>query len=114
MQSEAGSKEEYRDGLKKGSWNLSQGFREGGRRQRWRAPAPAFLFPERAWARRETLKIIQWSHFIPACDKEWLDTVLAKEWGQKHDANGEDARIVGPPCRVDEKEPTAQRDRQDL
>jgi multiple sugar transport system substrate-binding protein len=48
---------------------------------------PAFLFPERAWAQRKTLKIIQWSHFIPAYDKEWFDTVLTKDWGEKHNTN---------------------------
>ncbi len=46
-----------------------------------------FLFPERAWAQQKTLKIIQWSHFVPAYDKEWFDTVFTKEWGQKHNTN---------------------------
>jgi multiple sugar transport system substrate-binding protein len=44
---------------------------------------PFFLFPERAAAQQKTLKIIQWSHFVPAYDK-WLDGVFAKNWGDKH------------------------------
>jgi multiple sugar transport system substrate-binding protein len=44
---------------------------------------PYFLFPERAQAQQKTLKIIQWSHFVPAYDK-WLDGVFTKEWGEKH------------------------------
>src|SRR5260370_40125911 len=45
---------------------------------------PAFLFPRPAGAASKTLKILQWSHFIPAYDK-WFDGVFTKEWGQKHD-----------------------------
>lgn len=48
---------------------------------------PAFLFPERAQAQQKTLKILQWSHFVPAYDTKWFDTVLTKEWGQKHNTN---------------------------
>lgn len=48
---------------------------------------PFFLFPERAQAQQKTLKILQWSHFVPAYDKEWFDTVFTKEWGQKHNTN---------------------------
>ncbi len=48
---------------------------------------PFFLFPERAAAQQKTLKIMQWSHFVPAFDKEWFDTVFTKEWGQKHNTN---------------------------
>ena len=50
------------------------------------AGAPAFLFPERAAAQQKTLKIIQWSHFVPGYDK-WFDGVFTKEWGAKHDTN---------------------------
>ena len=45
---------------------------------------PAFLFPSRASAAAKTLKIIQWSHFVPGYDK-WFDGVYTKEWGSKHD-----------------------------
>jgi multiple sugar transport system substrate-binding protein len=45
---------------------------------------PAFLFPDRAKAASKTLKIIQWSHFVPGYDK-WFDGVYTKEWGQKND-----------------------------
>ena len=47
---------------------------------------PFFLFPERAQAQQKTLKILQWSHFIPGYDK-WFDSVFTKEWGQKHNTN---------------------------
>ncbi len=47
---------------------------------------PAFLFPERAQAQQKTLKIAQWSHFVPDYDK-WFDNTFTKEWGQKHDTN---------------------------
>src|SRR5437870_13354263 len=43
---------------------------------------PFFLFPERAAAQQKTLKILQWSHFVPGYDK-WFDGVFTKEWGQK-------------------------------
>jgi multiple sugar transport system substrate-binding protein len=32
---------------------------------------------------KKTLKILQWSHFIPAYDR-WFDGVYAKEWGEKN------------------------------
>src|SRR6266508_4161250 len=48
--------------------------------------APAFLFPDRARAAGKTLKIIQWSHFVPGYDK-WFDGVYTKEWGAKHDTD---------------------------
>jgi multiple sugar transport system substrate-binding protein len=47
---------------------------------------PYFLFPERAAAQQKTLKILQWSHFVPGYDK-WLDGVFTKQWGQKHNTN---------------------------
>jgi len=46
----------------------------------------AFLFPQRAQAQQKTLKIVQWSHFVPAYDK-WFDGVFCKEWGGKHNTN---------------------------
>jgi multiple sugar transport system substrate-binding protein len=50
------------------------------------ATAPAFLFPQRAAAQQKTLKIIQWSHFVPGYDK-WFDGVFTKEWGAKNNTN---------------------------
>jgi len=50
------------------------------------ALGPAFLFPERAAAQQKTLKILQWSHFVPAYDT-WFNGTFAKEWGQKHNTN---------------------------
>src|SRR6202040_3803321 len=45
-----------------------------------------FLFPERAAAQQKTLKILQWSHFVPAYDT-WFDGTFAKQWGEKHNTN---------------------------
>jgi len=50
------------------------------------AMGPAFLFPERAAAQQKTLKIAQWSHFVPAYDT-WFDNTFCKQWGQKHNTN---------------------------
>jgi len=50
------------------------------------ASGPFFLFPERAAAQQKTLKILQWSHFVPAYDT-WFDGTFCKEWGQKHNTN---------------------------
>ena len=47
---------------------------------------PYFLFPERAAAQQKTLRIIQWSHFVPGYDK-WFDGKFTKEWGQKNDTH---------------------------
>ena len=44
---------------------------------------PAFIFPERAAAQQKTLKILQWSHFVPAWD-EWFNKKYTVEWGQKN------------------------------
>ncbi len=41
------------------------------------------LVPARARAQGKTLKIIQWSHFVPGYDK-WFDGVFCKQWGEKH------------------------------
>ena len=46
----------------------------------------AFFFPQRAFAQQKTLKIVQWSHFVPGYDK-WFDNVFTKEWGAKHNTN---------------------------
>ena len=45
-----------------------------------------FLFPERAAAQQKTLKIVQWSHFVPAYDK-WFDNTWTKQWGEKNNTN---------------------------
>ena len=45
-----------------------------------------FLFPEKAAAQQKTLKICQWSHFVPAWDK-WFNETFTKEWGQKNNTN---------------------------
>src|SRR5215471_1701948 len=45
-----------------------------------------FLFPERAAAQQKTLKILQWSHFVPAWD-EWFNKTYTKQWGEKNNTN---------------------------
>ncbi len=50
------------------------------------ALGPAFLFPERAAAQQKTLRILQWSHFVPAYDT-WFNGTFAKQWGEKHNTN---------------------------
>jgi multiple sugar transport system substrate-binding protein len=46
---------------------------------------PAGCKPRTPGARpgRKTLKILQWSHFVPRFD-QWFDHVFAKEWGEKN------------------------------
>jgi multiple sugar transport system substrate-binding protein len=41
------------------------------------------IHTSRASAQPKTLKILQWSHFVPSYD-EWFDQTFAKEWGDKH------------------------------
>jgi multiple sugar transport system substrate-binding protein len=45
--------------------------------------AAAGLSPRAVRAQPKTLKIIQWSHFVPGYDK-WFDGVFCKQWGEKH------------------------------
>src|SRR5215475_9900252 len=45
-----------------------------------------FLFPERAAAQQKTLKIVQWSHFVPGYDK-WFYNTWTKQWGEKNNTN---------------------------
>ena len=52
------------------------------------APALSAPFVSRARAADKTLKIIQWSHFVPAYDK-WFDA-FARDWGEK---NGVDVTV---------------------
>jgi multiple sugar transport system substrate-binding protein len=47
------------------------------------AAALGSLLPRRARAQPKTLRIVQWSHFVPAYDK-WFDGVFCKQWGQKN------------------------------
>jgi len=44
---------------------------------------PAFLFPERSQAQQKTLKILQWSHFVPDYDV-WFDKTYTVQWGEKN------------------------------
>ncbi len=50
------------------------------------AAGPYFVFPGRARAAQRTLKIGQWSHFVPDFDV-WFDKTYTKQWGEKHDTN---------------------------
>src|SRR5512138_1753339 len=43
----------------------------------------AAVAPGRARAQQKTLKICQWSHFVPGYDK-WFDGVFCKQWGEKN------------------------------
>ncbi len=45
--------------------------------------AGSLIFPVAGRAQQKTLKICQWSHFVPGYDK-WFDGVFCKEWGAKH------------------------------
>jgi multiple sugar transport system substrate-binding protein len=47
------------------------------------AAAAGGLVPRAARAQGKTLKIMQWSHFVPAYDK-WFDGTFCKQWGEKH------------------------------
>jgi ABC-type glycerol-3-phosphate transport system substrate-binding protein len=49
------------------------------------SPAPSETFSEPASKLSGNLKILMWSHFVPAADK-WFDP-FAKEWGQKVGVN---------------------------
>jgi len=62
---------------------------------------PAFLFPSRAQAAAKTLKIIQWSHFVPAWDT-WFNGSYVKEWGQKNDTEVivDNINLVDLPARA--------------
>jgi len=62
---------------------------------------PAFLFPERAAAQQNTLKILQWSHFVPAWDT-WFNNSYIKEWGQKHNTvvTVDNINLVDLPARA--------------
>lgn len=43
-----------------------------------------FVVTSKARAATRTLKILQWSHFVPAFDV-WFDNTYTKEWGRKND-----------------------------
>ncbi len=47
------------------------------------AAAAGGIVPRRARAQGKTLKIMQWSHFVPGYDK-WFDGTFCKQWGEKH------------------------------
>jgi multiple sugar transport system substrate-binding protein len=46
--------------------------------------AASAVAPRRAMAQQKTLRIIQWSHFVPGYDS-WFDGVFCKGWGEKRD-----------------------------
>jgi multiple sugar transport system substrate-binding protein len=60
-----------------------------------------FLFPARAAAQQKTLRIIQWSHFVPAWDT-WFNGTFTKEWGQKNNTNVvvDNINLVDLPARA--------------
>ena len=48
------------------------------------ASVGAAVQPRPAHAAKKTLKILQWSHFVPGYDK-WFNNPYIKEWGAKND-----------------------------
>src|ERR1700716_1052209 len=49
------------------------------------ALSTGLVLPKYAHAqKKKTLKILQWSHFVPGYDK-WFNNTYIKEWGQKND-----------------------------
>ena len=50
------------------------------------ASAGPFFHIRRAHAASKTLKILQWSHFVPGYDK-WFNNQYVKEWGAKNDTD---------------------------
>jgi len=44
------------------------------------------MVPRRVRAQKKTLKILQWSHFVPGYD-EWFNNTYVKEWGEQNDTN---------------------------
>jgi multiple sugar transport system substrate-binding protein len=50
------------------------------------AAASPLIRPRPAYAAKKTLKILQWSHFVPAYDK-WFNGQYVKEWGAKNDTD---------------------------
>jgi multiple sugar transport system substrate-binding protein len=47
---------------------------------------PAFLVGCSPRRQQKTLKILQWSHFVPAWDT-WFNNTYTKEWGQRNNVN---------------------------
>ncbi len=45
---------------------------------------PALAAARAGHAGEKTLRIAKWAHFLPEYD-HWFESVLAKEWGEKHD-----------------------------
>ena len=48
------------------------------------AGAGNLFFPRFGAAKPKTLKILQWSHFVPSFD-DWFKKTYVKEWGEKND-----------------------------
>ncbi|HEV3074698.1 MAG TPA: extracellular solute-binding protein [Thermoanaerobaculia bacterium] len=45
--------------------------------------AGSLIFPVAGRAQQKTLKICQWSHFVPGYDK-WFDSTFCKQWAEKY------------------------------
>ncbi len=50
---------------------------------------PTIFIPRQASAAKKTLRILQWSHFVPRYDTEWFDSFTQK-WGKR---NGVDVTV---------------------
>src|SRR5262249_36753545 len=56
-------------------------------RRPWpRVSALVLLFLAAPAPSKKTLKILQWSHFVPGYDK-WFNDTYVKEWGAQHNTN---------------------------
>jgi multiple sugar transport system substrate-binding protein len=51
-----------------------------------------------ARAQKKTLKIAQWSHFVPDYDK-WFDDVYTKEWGERTTPRSSSTTSTSTSCR---------------
>src|SRR6516225_2944449 len=59
------------------------------------------IIPARARAAKQTLKILQWVHFVPAYN-EWFNRKYVKEWGDKNDTEVivDNIHTAGIPARA--------------
>jgi multiple sugar transport system substrate-binding protein len=57
------------------------------------------IYTSRLSAQPKTLKILQWSHFVPRYD-EWFDKKFAKEWGDKYNTQVVVDHISGAEIRA--------------
>jgi multiple sugar transport system substrate-binding protein len=69
---------------KKGSFSRREFIKVAGAGAIAAGVGPAIIIPERSYAAKKKLKILQWVHFVPPYD-EWFNKTYVKEWGEKND-----------------------------